>query len=101
VKPIKVTDFRAHLPKYLAKAAAGETVMVLSRVRPIARLVPAVGVAENAREKFAALRKQTRIGDVISPVDVAGVPRVVVLDTNALIFDALNPARLSRKARAA
>jgi PIN domain nuclease of toxin-antitoxin system len=28
-----------------------------------------------------------------------GVPRVVVLDTNALIFDALNPARLSRKAR--
>jgi prevent-host-death family protein len=71
VKPVKVTDFRAHLPKYLAKVEAGETVTVLSRGRPIARLVPAVGVAENAREKLAALRKQARIGDVISPVDVA------------------------------
>ena len=71
MKPVKVTDFRAHLPKYLAKVEAGETVTVLSRGRPIARLVPAVGAAENAREKLAALRKQARIGDVVSPLDVA------------------------------
>ncbi len=70
MKQVKVTDFRAHLPKYLAKAEAGETVTVLSRGRPIARLVPAVGAAENAREKLAALRKQARIGDVISPLGV-------------------------------
>ena len=70
MKPVKVTDFRAHLPKYLAKVGAGETVTVLSRGKPIARLVPAVGAAENAREKLAALRKHARIGDVISPVGV-------------------------------
>lgn len=70
MKHVKVTDFRAHLPQYLAKAEAGESVTVLSRGRPIARLVPAVGVAENAREKLVALRKQARIGDVISPLGV-------------------------------
>ena len=70
MKPVKVTDFRAHLPKYLANVEAGETVTVLSRGKPIARLVPAVGAAENAREKLAALRKQARIGDVISPLGV-------------------------------
>lgn len=31
MKQVKVTDFRAHLPKYLAKAEAGESVTVLSR----------------------------------------------------------------------
>lgn len=71
MKSVKVTDFRAHLPRYLAKVEAGETVTVLSRGRPIARLVPAAGVAENAREKLAALRKRARIGDVISPLGVA------------------------------
>lgn len=71
MKPVKVTDFRAHLPKYLAKVEAGETVTVLSRGRPIARLVPVVGAAENAREKLVALRKQARIGDVVSPLGVA------------------------------
>jgi prevent-host-death family protein len=71
MKQVKVTDFRAHLPKYLAQAEAGETVTVLSRGRPIARLVPAAGASENAREKLANLRKQARIGDVISPLGVA------------------------------
>lgn len=70
MKPVKVTDFRAHLPKYLAKAEAGETVTVLSRGRPIARLVPAAGAGKSAREKLVALRKAARIGDVISPLGV-------------------------------
>lgn len=70
MKQVKVTDFRAHLSKYLAQAAAGDTVTVLSRGRPIARLVPAAGASENARERLADLRKQARIGDVISPVGV-------------------------------
>ena len=70
MKQVKVTDFRAHLPKYLAQAAAGATVTVLSRGRPIARLVPAAGASEIAREKLVALRKGARIGDVISPLGV-------------------------------
>ena len=70
MKQVMVTDFRAHLPKYLAQAAAGETVTVLSRGRPIARLVPAAGASEMAREKLLTLRKGARIGDVISPLGV-------------------------------
>ncbi|MHB8743268.1 MAG: type II toxin-antitoxin system Phd/YefM family antitoxin [Sulfuricaulis sp.] len=71
MKQVKVTDLRAHLPKYLAMAAAGDTVTVLSRGRPIARLVPAASASNNAREKLADLRKQARIGDVVSPLGVA------------------------------
>ncbi|MHB8623471.1 MAG: type II toxin-antitoxin system Phd/YefM family antitoxin [Sulfuricaulis sp.] len=71
MKQVKVTDLRAHLAKYVAKAAAGDTVTVLSRGRPIARLVPAASASNNAREKLADLRKRARIGDVVSPLGVA------------------------------
>ena len=68
MKQVKVTDFRAHLPKYLARVEAGETVTVFSRGRPVARVVPAAGAVENALGKLVALRKQARIGDVVSPL---------------------------------
>ncbi len=70
MKQVKVTEFRAHLPEYLSKVQNGETFTVMSRGQPIARLVPASGVMERARERLVALRKRARIGDIVSPVDV-------------------------------
>ncbi len=69
MKQVKVTEFRAHLPEYLRKAQNGETITLLSRGQPIARLVPATGVVEQARERLVALRKLARIGDIVSPVE--------------------------------
>lgn len=70
MKQVKVTEFRAHLPEYLSKVQNGETFTVMSRGQPIARLVPATGVMEHARERLIAMRKRARIGDIVSPVDV-------------------------------
>ncbi len=70
MKQVKVTDFRAHLPEYLSKVQNGETFTVMSRGQPIARLVPATGVVERARERLVALRKRARIGDIGSPIGV-------------------------------
>ncbi|MHB8455371.1 MAG: hypothetical protein ACYDDO_11905 [Acidiferrobacterales bacterium] len=42
----------------------------MSRGQPIARLVPATGVMEQARERLVALRKRARIGDIVSPIGV-------------------------------
>lgn len=68
MKQVKITDFRAHLPKYLAQVESGETVTVCSRGRPVARVVPATGTIESAQERLAVLRKQARIGDIVSPL---------------------------------
>jgi prevent-host-death family protein len=70
MKQVNVTEFRAHLPEYLSKVRNGETITVMSRGQPVARLVPAIGHVEHARERLVALRKQARIGDIVSPIDV-------------------------------
>jgi prevent-host-death family protein len=70
MKQVKVTEFRAHLQDYLSKVQAGETITVMSRGRPIARLVPATGSVQQARERLVELRKHARIGDIVSPIDV-------------------------------
>lgn len=70
MKAVKVTEFRARLPRYLSRVAAGETISLLSRGRTVAHLVPAPAPAAEAKRQLAALRKHARIGDVISPLDV-------------------------------
>jgi len=42
---------------------------VVSRGKPIARLIPANSMSENAGERLAALRKHAWVGDVESPLD--------------------------------
>lgn len=70
MKQVKVTDFRAHLPKYLAEAQAGETITIVSHGTPIVRLVPAGAVAGEAKKRLRRLQRKARIGDVITPLDV-------------------------------
>lgn len=67
---VKVTEFRAHLPSYLARVEAGEILTITSRGRMIARLIPVQDAGEAARSELAALRGQCRIGDVTSPLDM-------------------------------
>ena len=70
MKQVNVTEFRAHLPEYLSKVKRGEVITVVSRGKPIARLMPATGVMENARERLFGLRKQARVDDVVSPIGI-------------------------------
>jgi prevent-host-death family protein len=66
---VKITQLRANLPKYLGRIQRGESITVVSRGKPVARLVPINGECDGAQERLAALRKRARIGDVISSVD--------------------------------
>jgi len=66
---INVSELRNHLPEYLARAEAGEEILVTRRGRVIARLSAAQGTPDEAKRRLDALRLQARVGDVVSPIE--------------------------------
>ena len=68
MQEIKVTELRSKLPAYLRKVRDGEELLLTSRGKAIARLVPVVDKRLSAREQLALLRDKCRIGDVVSPL---------------------------------
>lgn len=69
METIAVSDLRANLMQILKRIEAGATIVITSRGREIARLVPPDDKASNARKALAELRKTAIIGDVLSPID--------------------------------
>lgn len=65
---VNITELRRHLPEYIARAEAGEEIMVSRRGAVVARLVAAGDHRTRAREQLAQLRTQAVVGDVVSPV---------------------------------
>ena len=65
---INVTELRNHLPAYLGKVKSGEEVAVTSRGKVIARLVPEVDECCAARLRLEAIRQESSVGDVLSPI---------------------------------
>lgn len=68
MRDVKVTDLRNHLPEYLAAVQGGEELRIFSRGKVIARIIPERGEVQAARARLIALRQNTRVGDVISPL---------------------------------
>jgi antitoxin (DNA-binding transcriptional repressor) of toxin-antitoxin stability system len=66
MKQVRVYEFKSHLSRLLRVAEGGETIEVLDRARPIARVVPVPGVSgpeselevTPAERPFAALRRR-------------------------------------------
>ena len=69
MKEVNVTELRKKLPAYLGQVKAGEELLLTSRGRVIAKVVPIGDERNNARQQLAILRKKCRIGDVVSPLD--------------------------------
>jgi len=67
MEPINVTELRQHLPSYLGKVQQGEEIQVTLHGKIIARIVPVRDETAAARLRLLAMRKQCRIGDIISP----------------------------------
>lgn len=64
---VGIRDLKAKLSEYLARAAAGEDVVVTDRGRPIVRLVPfaATGAVERGIEEgWIEPPRRTRLGPV-------------------------------------
>jgi len=68
---VNVTELRKHLPQYLKRVGAGETVRITSRGRVIARLLPDRQQADESAERLAALRGSVIVGDVVDAGDEA------------------------------
>ena len=65
---VNVSELRSHLQDYLARAEAGEEILVTRRGRIIARLSAARDARADAKERLEALRSRARVGDVVSPI---------------------------------
>lgn len=69
---VGTADLKAHLSEHLQAVRRGETIIVLDRREPIARIVPvgAVGLALVVRPANGALHDVPLLGPSRSPVDV-------------------------------
>ena len=70
MQQIPMTDFRQHLPTYLNRVISGETFQITVRGKVVARLEPEVDEIEAARQRLQALRAQSFVGDLLSPLDL-------------------------------
>lgn len=68
MREVNVTELRNHLPAYLGSVQDGEELLITSRGKVIAKLVPVEDPRQRARETLRELRRRCRIGDVVSPL---------------------------------
>ena len=62
-----IRELKSRLSEYVARAAAGEEIVVTDRNRPVARLVPYVGVTDVERgieEGWIEAPRRTQLADV-------------------------------------
>jgi len=69
MQKVNNTELRNHLPDYLAKAGSGQTLVITSRGRIVARLSPPEDVKVAARKRLKQLQSICEIGDITSPID--------------------------------
>lgn len=68
MKNVSISELRAHLPEFIQWANRKGPLCITSHGREVARIIPAQDKKEQARQKLEALRKTTKIGDILSPV---------------------------------
>ena len=67
---VSMAELRQRLAHYLDRVEQGERVQIMRRGRVVATLAPSHAAEDTALERLVFLRKQARIGDVVSPLDV-------------------------------
>ncbi len=70
MKSVSMAELRRRLAHYLDRVEQGERIQVMRRGRVVATLAPGIAEDMAATERLEILRKQARIGDVVSPLDV-------------------------------
>ncbi len=66
---VRVSTFRENLMHFLKRVESGQSILITSRGRNVAKLVPLEDRMKKAREALQSLRKNAIVGDVISPVE--------------------------------
>lgn len=65
---VGISEFRANLNAMLSRVQRGEIVVITSRGKEVARVVPPDFARAAARQELEALRQTAVVGDVVSPV---------------------------------
>ena len=68
MQTIAVSDLRANLMKVLKNIEKGSTVLITSRGKIVAKLIPPEESIKTAEKKLTELSKIAKIHDVISPI---------------------------------
>ena len=71
MQEVSVSEFRNHLPEYLNRIEAGEAIWITRRGRIVARVDPVRDLRAEAKLRLSSLRGAARVGDVVTPLDVA------------------------------
>lgn len=65
---ISISELRQNLASCVARVKAGETLRIVVHGEVVARLQPERPTREAARKRLAALAREARVGDVLSPI---------------------------------
>ena len=68
MEAVHVSKLRENLVSFLKRVESGEDIIITSRGRSVAKLVPLDDRMKKAREALQQLGKSAVVGDVISPV---------------------------------
>ena len=68
MKTVSISEFRAHLLKYLKLVQQGKPINVTSKGHVMATLTPPVSQQDVARARLADLAQNAVIDDVLSPI---------------------------------
>ncbi len=63
-----ISDFRAHISKYLAIISKGKEVIITSRGKAVAKVIPPENKSVNARKKLEKLSETAVIKNITDPV---------------------------------
>jgi len=69
MESIAVSDLRANLMKVLKKIEKGSSILVTSRGKTVAQLIPANESIKHVENKILELSKTGKIHDVTNPID--------------------------------
>lgn len=69
MKSIAVSDLRANLMKVLKNIEKGSSILITSRGKTVAKIIPPDESVKIAENKLAELSKTAKIYDILSPIN--------------------------------
>lgn len=77
MKRARISELREHLSRYLEQVRRGETIEVVDRDVPVARVVPAVPGSRKGRQREEALIKRLLASGHVKSGPLRGVPEIL------------------------
>ncbi len=69
METISVTNLRINLMKVLKEIRQGTSILITSRGKVVAQLIPPDNLEEKAEKKLEEIREKSVLHDILSPID--------------------------------